>query len=170
MKMDLKFGNSFQRIMKQRIEGYEFEVGILSDGPHRNPVYTPIYQQPNLGNYAGDKVRKTTNQVGPLSKAEIFIENMKRMGVNLLTNPFKSKSNSEIRKFTRDFLRFAFKRGVSQRRLENLLQAIVRNPILRQDYGPNTSATADSKGFDRHLIDTGQMFKSIRARLKNVRK
>jgi hypothetical protein len=53
--------------------------------------------------------------------------------------------------------------GGGRQRVLNLLQAIVRNPILKHQYGPNTSATADAKGFDRHLFDTGKMFKSIKA-------
>ena len=39
---------------------------------------------------------------------------------------------------------------------------------LKKEYGNNKAATADNKGFDRHLIDTGQTFKEIRARAKRV--
>lgn len=62
------------------------------------------------------------------------------------------------------------KPNMSKKRLENLLQAIVRNPILRLEYGKNTATAADNKGFDRHLFDTGQMFKAITARAKRVGK
>jgi hypothetical protein len=45
------------------------------------------------------------------------------------------------------------------------LQAIVRNPILRGDYGKNKKETIKRKGFDRYMIDTGQFFNSIIARV-----
>lgn len=91
---------------------------------------------------------------------------MKRLGINILWEPFQ-KPNSEILRFTTSFLKMAIAKQNTQR-VVNLLQAIVRNPILRQEYGANTSSTADNKGFDRHLIDTAQMFKAIKARVKRV--
>ena len=83
------------------------------------------------------------------------------MGFNYLAKPFEKKS-SDIVRFSREFLKLAF--GKSQKkRCENLLQAIVRNPMLRGDYGPNSELTQKIKGFDRATIDTAQLFKSIRA-------
>jgi hypothetical protein len=103
-----------------------------------------------------------------LTTGEILVENMKRLNINLLLRPFQEQ-NSQIMKFTRYFLQLVTKKpGISIKRVENLLQAIVRNPILQQEYGGNSANTADDKGFDRHLFDTGQMFKAIKARVKRV--
>jgi hypothetical protein len=82
----------------------------------------------------------------------------------MLLAPFKQKS-SDIIKFSRAYLNLIFANKPSIRNVENLLQAIVRNPILRGDYGHNKKKTADAKGFDRHLFDTGQMFKAIKAKV-----
>lgn len=168
--MKLEFGKSFAKKLKGRIEQYEFEVGVLQDKPHRDPVETGLFDEPQLGTYAGGPVRKTTRQVGPKSNAEILVENMERMNINILARPFQEQ-NSDIMRFTRAFMDMITKRPtMPKKRLENLLQAIVRNPILRQEYGGNSSQTADNKGFDRKLIDTGQMFKAIIARAKRVGK
>lgn len=58
--------------------------------------------------------------------------------------------------------------NLSIKRVENLLQAVVRNPILKLEYGDNTAITADMKGFDRHLFGTGQTFKAIKAKANRV--
>jgi hypothetical protein len=111
-------------------------------------------------------VRRTSRVAGSLSTGEVLVENMNRLNINILLRPFQ-ETGSEILKFTEYFLKVVVGRpGANVKRIENLLQAIVRNPILKGEYGPNNPATADSKGFDRHLFDTGQMFKAIRAKVR----
>lgn len=167
--MKVEMSKSFKAKLANRIQAFEFEVGVLDDGPHYEPVETPLYGEPQLSNYAGDKVRKKSRIPSELTTGQILVENMKRLNTNLLWEPFE-KRDSEIIRFTRYFLDLAVRGKASVRRVENLLQAIVRNPILNQEYGPNKASTADAKGFDRHLFDTGQMFKAIKARVKRVRK
>lgn len=168
--MKLEFGKSFTKKLKGRVEQYEFEIGILDDKPHRNPVETPLFGQAQLGSYAGGPVRKATRESGPESVGAIFVQNQERLNINLLLRPFQEQ-NSDIMRFVKTFMQLITTNpGMPKKRLENLLQAIVRNPILRQEYGSNSSQAADNKGFDRHLFDTGQMFKSILARAKRVGK
>ncbi len=163
MKIDL--GSSWGKKLQRRIDSVEFEVGVLDDAPHKDPVEQGLFETPQLKNYAGGPVRKTSRKVSGVTTGQVLIDNMERTHHNFLLEPFQKK-DSEIIKFTNYFLRFIVgKPGQSVKRIENLLQAIVRNPILNQEYGKNTSTTADNKGFDRHLFDTGQMFKAIRARM-----
>lgn len=164
MKLDL--GSSWAKKLEKRVQGFEFEVGVLDDAPHRDPL-PDVNGQPQLSSYAGGPVRKA-GRISAEGKSigEVLIENMTRLNINILLRPFQEK-NSDILKFTDAFLKLVVQRpGISIRRVENLLQAIVRNPILKQEYGNNKSHTADAKGFDRHLIDTAQVFKSIKARVK----
>jgi hypothetical protein len=160
--LKIELTKSWTKKLAGRIEKYQFEVGVLQDKPHRNA------QENTLAQYAGGPIRKT-GKGSEKSVAEVLVENMKRLNINILQRPFQEKT-SEIMKFTQAFLKFAAsaKKGVSTKRIENLLQAIVRNPILKQEYGGNKSITADTKGFDRHLIDTGQMFRAIKVRTKRV--
>jgi len=163
--MKISMGNSWAKKIQSRVNGIEFEVGVLDDSPHKLPVEQGLFEQPQLKTYAGGPVRKTSRQASDVTNGQVLMENMERTNHNFLLEPFQKKS-SEIMKFTNYFLQFVVGRpGINAKRIENLIQAIVRNPILNQDYGPNTSTTADNKGFDRHLFDTGQMFKSIRARM-----
>lgn len=168
--MKLTLGNSFAKKLQKRIEQYEFEVGVLEDKPHRDPIDQPLFGQPQLGNYAGGPVRKAQRKAGEKTTGEIFVENMERLNINLLSRPFEEQ-NSDIMKFTRAFMEMITRKpSMPKKRLENLIQAIVRNPILKQEYGGNSSQAADNKGFDRHLFDTGQMFRAIIARAKRVGK
>lgn len=155
----------FKKQLKRSIEKYEFQVGVLDDVPHYEAVDAGLFKEPLLSSYAGGPVRRKSGVPSDETTGQIFINNMERTGLNLLLEPFE-KPNSDILKFTNYFLKLAMKqKGASERRVTNLLQAIVRNPILNQEYGANSSQTADSKGFNRHLFDTGQMFKSIKARI-----
>lgn len=163
--MKATLGKSWMKKVKRKIDGYEFEVGILQDKPHYDPVYHGLFEEPSLSKYAGGPIRDKSNQLGPLTTGQILIKNMERLQRNILLEPFRKK-NSDILAFTSYFLKFIFsKPGVNPNRLTNLLQAIVRNPILRKEYGNNSRATIENKGFDRHLFDTGEMFKSIKAKV-----
>lgn len=163
--MKLEFGKSWGKKLQGRIERFDFEVGVFDDKPHMNPIEQGRFEQPQLKNYAGGPVRRTSRQQGSLSVGQVLVENMKRLNINILQRPFQER-NSDILKFTDYFMKVVIGGKASVKRLENLLQAIVRNPILKQEYGSNKPETADAKGFDRHLFDTGQVFRAIRARVR----
>lgn len=155
---------------KKKVEGmfgkYNFEVGILEDSPHRDPKTGKrgLKGKDVLGNYAGGPIRKTSRKDSGQSVAQISAKNRERLGFNFYSKPF-GKRSSEIIKFTNAFFKMVF--GASEsKRATNLLQAIVRNPILRGEYGGNSPITQKIKGFNRGMIDTAQLFKSIKARVK----
>lgn len=168
----MKFQLKLTERLEKSLHGYDFEVGILSGQQHFEPLATELGKKPELKSFAGGPARKQSRVPSDLTTGQILIENSKRLGVDLLRAPFKSKNNQEINNFTKAFFKMALsdtnKQGAirNAKRLINLVQAIVRNPILRGDYGGNKGSTADAKGFDRLLIDTGQMFKNIRARIR----
>jgi hypothetical protein len=168
----VKFQLKLTERLEKSLHGYDFEVGVLSSQKHFEPLHTELGQKPQLGSYAGGAVRKKSNVPSELTTGQILVENSKRLGIDLLRAPFKSKNNQEINDFTKAFFKMALsdsnKQGAirNAKRLINLVQAIIRNPILRGDYGNNKGSTADAKGFDRLLFDTGQMFKAIKARIR----
>lgn len=168
----MKFEMKLKERLEKSLHGYNFEVGVLSGQQHFEPMMNDPGKPPQLKSFAGGPARKQSRVPSDLTTGKILIENSKRLGVDLLRAPFKSKNNQEINNFTKAFFTMALsdtnKQGAirNAKRLINLVQAIVRNPILRGDYGSNKGTTADAKGFDRLLIDTGQMFKNIRARIR----
>ncbi len=162
--MQLKLNKGFKKKLEGMFEKYQFEVGILDDSVHKEAVETRLFGEPDLKSYAGGPICKTSNKYSSKSISEVFIENQTRLGIDMLRDPL-NKKNSDIVKFSTAFLKMVVGNASGTKRIENLLQAIIRNPILRGDYGSNTPATADAKGFNRGLIDTAQMFKAIRARI-----
>ncbi len=161
--MQLKIDPRFQKNIAGRFGKYRFEVGVLQDGPHKEPRIGKrgLKGEDVKSTYAGGPVRKKSNRVGALTIAQVSAANRDHLGFNYLLEPFK-KRTSDIVKFSTEFFRLAFGRS-EKKRAENLLQAIVRNPILRGDYGSNAALTKKIKGFDRKMIDTAQLFKAIKA-------
>lgn len=163
--MKLQIGKSWGQKLQKQVGRYAVEVGVLEEKPHMNPVEHGLFEEPLLKSYAGGPVRRTSRVPGPNTIGDVLVQNMERLNINILLRPFQEK-NSDILKFTNYFLKYIVGGlGASQKRVENLVQAIVRNPILKQEYGPNSPQTADAKGFNRHLFDTGQVFKNIKARI-----
>ncbi len=163
--MKIEFSKDFKKNLKGRFGKYSFEVGVLEDGPH----YDAKRGARGLGgtdvvsSYASGPIRKSGNKysqnISDVSKA-----NRDRLGFNYLSEPFKKRS-SDIIKFTKEFFKLAFGH-TEKRRCENLLQAIVRNPILRGEYGPQSELTTKIKTFNRPMIDTSQLFQSLKAACK----
>lgn len=170
MKVAVKLDGRFVKEARGQVQRYEFQVGVLDSGKaHKYPakknsrkVFGPGYG--NLKTLAGGPARKVGRHESGKTIAEVSADLRKKTGVNFYTAPFKSKQNAEILRFLRAF--FDLIKGKSQKkRLENTLQAIVRNPIVRGDYGSNSPAVAKAKGFNRLMIDTGQLFQAIKAKV-----
>jgi hypothetical protein len=159
MQIAIQLDKRFKQKAKGLFGKYQFEVGVLKDGPHKMAKDKSF----GLKDFAGVKARKIgrgSNQtISEVSKAN----RLRSATKNYLTAPFQNKKNSDILKFSKEFFRLCFGHG-ELRRVVNYLQAIVRNPILRKDYGSNKAKTIAIKGFNHPMIDTGQLFKAITAR------
>jgi hypothetical protein len=161
----IEIDKKFKENLKGKFNKYSFEVGVLDDGPY----YLPKRGVRGLGGsdvrskFAGGPVRKKSRKTSGVKISQISKSNRKNLGFNYLKKPFEKK-NSDIIRFTNEFFKYAFGRS-EPKRLTNLLQAIVRNPILRGDYGSNAALTQKIKGFNRRMIDTAQLFKAIKARV-----
>ncbi len=184
----MKLDGRFQKRLRTVFQGYAADVGVLADKPHRAPltikeIYRRVrakqskdatlatrfaFLKARFSEYAGGPVRKTGRKTDG-TIAGISEKLRKETGINFYTRPFSLKQNGEILKFATAFVGLFLRGGASTKRVENLLQAIVRNPILRGDYGRNSPATAKSKGFNRFMVDTGQLFKNITAKVRGRR-
>jgi hypothetical protein len=168
--MKIELNRKFKKNLRGRFGKYNFEVGVLEDKAYMKPQRGErgLKGTDVIKTYAGGPVRKASRTPSGMNVSDVSKENRDRLGFNYLSEPFKKK-NSDIIKFTNEFFKLAFGRS-EKKRCENLLQAIVRNPILRGDYGKNSLLTQKIKGFDRNMIDTAQLFKSLKAicKVRNV--
>jgi hypothetical protein len=143
--------------LRKLIDKYSFDVGILEEAGTRAGLKN------SMGSYAGGPVRKGKQDGGSMTVLAMKLARR----YSWLKKPFSMSSNKDILEFGNKYIQEIGKQnGVpNKRRLENLMQAVVRNPILRGDYGRNSAATILLKGFDRVMIDTGTFFKNIKARM-----
>lgn len=164
--MEIKLDKRFQKNVQGLFGKYSFEVGILEDAPHKVGAIGKrgLKGADVVTQYAGGPRRKfAPGKVSDKTVAEVSAENRKRLGYNYLMRPFEDRT-SDIVKFSTEFLKLVF--GKSQvKRVENLLQAIVRNPILRGEVGKQSPLTTAIKTFNRPMIDTSQLFQAIKARV-----
>lgn len=160
----IKLDRRFEAQAKGRIEKFYFDVGVLEDRPHK----APVSQKKGLKSFAGGPARKVGRKNYGLTVADVSERLRKETRINFYTRPWKMKKNADLVLFVRSFMRIISQGGKlrEKKRLENALQAIVRNPILRGDYGSNSAATQKTKGFNRLMIDTGQLFRAIKARVR----
>ena len=136
---------------------YKFEVGIINNEPKK------LRKKGATKNFAGLRVSATGKIAPKVSLAEVAKYNDNRYG--WLKKPFKIAGNKEVLAVVKEIALQTFsKKSADNRRLENAVQAVVRNPILRGDYGNNAPATVKQKGFDKLGIDTAQFFKAIKAK------
>lgn len=163
VKMDFKIDKRFKNRISGRYGKYSFGTGVDNKVHHapRRPVA--------YGSLQGGPIRKKGPKTYGTTTLEVAKAMQKKTG--FMTAPFRKQRSKDMRAFLQAFFNFASGKG-SKSKVQTALRAVVRNPMLRGDYGRNTRITAKSKGFNRLLFDTGQLFKSILAyvRSRNVQK
>lgn len=167
--MQLILDKKFASKLKGRFGKYDFQVGVIEDKPYRRPLKGEKGKKgvDVLTKYAGTTVRKASRRQSGLTVAQVSKKFREHLGFNYLSRPF-SKKSSDLIKFCNEFLKMSFGHS-EKKRSENLLQAVVRNPMLKKELGYNSPLTQKIKGFDHKGMDTAQLFKSIKA-VCNVRK
>jgi hypothetical protein len=121
-----------------------------------------------LGTLEGGPVRlqkpKTWGTVAEVGEAIRKIH-----GIDYLRTPVRRENSPEMKELRKAFFDLLRGRNKNYSAVEAKFRAVLRIPILKARYGRNTSAAARVKTFNRKLIDTGQFFKAIIARVR-VRK
>ncbi len=178
----VKLDGRFVKEARGRIEKFSFDVGVLDDKPHKLQLTKgkAVSRLKSKGagasqlteflftTLAGGPARRIGSKASDKTIAQVSEEARRKTGINFYTRPWKSKQNRDLVRFIQSFMRLITQGGklTEKKRLENALQAVVRNPIVRGDYGGNSHGTAKSKGFSRLLINTGQLFRAITARVR----
>tara|TARA_R110000851_G_scaffold184676_3_gene334043 strand:- start:840 stop:1307 length:468 start_codon:yes stop_codon:yes gene_type:complete len=153
----MKIKTNLVKSISRKIGNYDFEVGILDSQKKKIPNHK------TSASFAGLRVSGSKGRYPSTTLADVAQYNDKRFG--WLKRPFKLADNKDVGKVVKEIARQVFnKQSPNNKRLENAVQAVIRNPILRGDYGNNKASTVRSKGFDKLGIDTGQFFKNIKAK------
>lgn len=155
--MELQIHNLAKKIAF-KLDKYEVQVGLLENKVRNKPKFG------QFKNYAG----KTLLREGGVSKGASMVEVAEYLDKNYkwLRKPFLLKNNKEVVAVINDIVKDMNGQDLKQRIL-NGFQAVVRNPILRGEYGFHSAKWAKKKGFNQLLMMTGQFFKNIKSRFKN---
>lgn len=173
MVFELKLDNRFKKSMSGKYGDYDIEVGVIKDSKYKKPQRWKLGDEMNtttgsrqsaLSYYAGGLIRKKSRTDSGKNISDVSEANRERLGVNFYTKPFRDRTK-EVEFFIKNFFNYVWGR-TTNKRLENSLQACVRNPITRGEYGKQSSLTTAIKGFYRPMIDTGQLHKAIKAQVK----
>ncbi len=151
--------------LQKQIDSYNIQVGVFDNTIRKKP---DSGKKTRHGTLAGGPIR-LGRKIDDSGASEVASDLQAKY--HWLDKPFRSASNQskETIAFANYFLSCIAKGEKKQdmlRRIANLVQAIVRNPITRKEFGSNTAQWAKVKGFNRLMFDTGQFFKSITARVK----
>jgi hypothetical protein len=166
-KVDRRFLNRFRR----RFEQFELQAGVLEPTkPHfkAKPIYKKNGKR-KTKNAAFTSVdglkarRKSRIQAGTVG----MIADVQGKRVDFIRAPFKQATSPALKALRKAWIRFFSARNPSTMRrvVEQALVNVIRDPIRRRRYGPNSALTTRIKGFNRRLFDTGQLWKSIKAKV-----
>jgi hypothetical protein len=153
----MKIKSDISKKIAKEIGLYNFEVGILKNEQKK------LANRKATTSFAGLKVSATKGRSTKLTVAEVAKYTDNRF--KWLKKPFTVAGNKEVLEVIKEISSQVFgKKSTDNKRLENAVQAVIRNPILRGDYGDNAKSTMKVKGFNKLGIDTAQMFKNIKAK------
>lgn len=158
-------GQGLDKFIEGELGKYRFQVGILENKPHYLPAKgsTTLTKGQNVWySYAGLKLRRPSSFK---YKGTLFsVARDMDKAFKWLRRPFMLQGNADVLNVLM-FIVENLNGKENRQRIINAVQAVVRNPILRGAYGRNSAKTAKEKGFNKLLMDTGQLFKNIKARL-----
>jgi hypothetical protein len=155
--MKITGAKQISKKISKKIGEYNFEVGVLQNAPKKLP------KKGGTKNFAGLTISAIGKTSPKVSLAEVAKYNDDKFG--WLKKPFKISQNKDVLKVVDEIASQVFgKKSLDNKRLENGVQAVIRNPILRGDYASNAESTIKFKGFDKLGVHTAQLFKAIKAK------
>ncbi len=173
LDIDLDFTNLEKEV--QEFNSHHIRIGVLDkskttrQADHSKPLKS--FQGKEASRVmVGNKGHSTLK----LSKLAEYMDG--RYGV--FSKAENNFNNADVVRVTNELIQM-FNAGDASpeliRRIESAARALVRNPIMRKDFGSNALATikggvgyngyrTQGKGFDWPMIDTGTFFNSIKAK------
>ena len=152
--------NGWAQQLNKEYAQFEFHTGITEDKAEPLPKYGELKQF--HGGPALKKGKKSEVMVSEVAKKFDEIYNWL---IGAWSGRGNNSNNFDVLKVLYEYSRFLGKPG-NENRLRNTVQSVVRNPILRGDYGDNSEEATKKKGFNRFMIATGTFFDNIKAVVK----
>jgi hypothetical protein len=162
---EFKIDKRLQKKILARYQGYELTAGILENSPYR----AALPARKGLATVEGGPARKKSSRVRS-TVADVGEAIRTQQRIDYLRAPVRQWRSVDMKAFRDAFSKFLAGASKSRSQTETALRAVIRNPILHGRYGRNTPRWARVKTFNRKLIDTGQFFRAIIARVRSKKK
>jgi hypothetical protein len=137
------------------------EVGIFDKKKHKSAKD----KDSGLKIFAGGSARKIGKN-SDKSNSEI-LEKLDK-SFKILQDPIAKTNATEYKNFIESVLVNKKDFEKNKNKISNAFKALFIAPILKQKYGRNSKKTAENKGFNRFLIDTGQVLKNIKVKINDT--
>lgn len=156
-KLNIELDGNFLEDEIKEFEKQRVTVGVLDKS--KNAAISKN-KGDGLKNFQGGKAMKIKkrDKAFPMYQLADFLD----YNYGFISNAAENPNNKDLVVVMNE-LKKIFDGNVNPRRIENGAIALVRNQILRKDFGSNKESTKDNKGFDMPLVRTGALFNSIKA-------
>lgn len=132
----------------------------------RSKALAASHRRRGLGTLEGGPVR--LKSVKTRSTTATIAERIRtELGIDWLRTPVRRENTPEMKALRKAFFDLVTGKNRNYSAVETKFRAVLRIPILKKRYGRNTPAAAKEKTFNRFLIDTGQFFKAIVAKVSS---
>lgn len=178
-----KLDNRFKARFTARFEQYEFQAGVMpSDGEKKH------YEAKSITLKSGKRKKRKSafttvdgmtarKRRGYLFGNEPTIKQIYQFACryvrsDIVKDPFLSPNSGPMRKLSKALSKFfqADRPMAQRRKVEDAMLNVIRDPIKKKNYRPNSRAWAKVKGFNRALFDTGQLYRSFKAKVSRIPK
>lgn len=156
-KVEVKLKGDFMKDEVDKFEAQRVTVGILDKSKNAAIAKPKSAGLKTVGGAPASYIKKRDKSF-PLWQLADFLD----YNYGFISNAAKNPENTDLLRVM-DELKKIFDGNVNPKRIENGAIALVRNQILRRDFGSNADSTVKQKGFDMPLMRTGAMFSSIKA-------
>lgn len=156
-QIKVKLSESFLDKEVKEFEAQRVTVGILDKSKYAAIAKPKSSGLKSMKGYPASYIKKRDKTL-PLWQLADFLD----YHYGFISKAAMNPNNADLVLVMNELKRI-FDGNVNPKRIENAAIALVRNQILRRDFGSNAESTQSQKGFDMPLVRTGAMFSSIKA-------
>ncbi len=157
----------------KKFNSHHIRVGVLD----KNKTARKADRTEPLKSFQGKEASRVKKKNGKLNLKLTKLAEYMDARYGVFTKAESHFLNQDVVRVTNELIKL-FNAGHATpakiRSVEYAAQALIRNPIIRKDYGSNSTATikggigynghqVQGKGFDWPMVDTGTFFNSIKA-------
>lgn len=163
--IDVKFDIEMSgvEIALDQFQAQRVRVGVLDRGKVARKAKSKKAGLAVLNGGSGQKRKINTSKSGRTNLKLTELAKFMDGKYGFISDAFYKSGSKELRILFDDFALMLTGKRVNSRHIENSAIFVIRNPILRMEYGRNARSTEQTKGFNRPLVDTGTLFSNIKA-------